>query len=168
MERATGFALLLLLLACVTATQVQAQACRWDGTAPFCDGECGADESDTMRSAVGGPGIDRIESVNRFGNDCATGTKARLRGAAAAGTARRRSATVGVVPASRRRSLRRTAAAAWPAPPARKSIAVASRRRLPSINLSGRRHRRHRRCRLRRPHPPAVVCRRPARHVAVP
>lgn len=76
MERATGFALLLLLLACVTATQVQAQACRWDGTAPFCDGECGADESDTMRSAVGGPGIDRIESVNRFGNDCATGTKA--------------------------------------------------------------------------------------------
>lgn len=75
MERTTGF-VLTLLLACATATPVQAQVCRWDGTAPFCDGECGADESDTMRAGVGGPGIDRIESVNRFGSECVTGTKA--------------------------------------------------------------------------------------------
>ena len=55
-----------------------AQTCRWDGTAPFCNGECGANETETAR-------LDKIPDFwvypyanlsPPFGNPCATGTKA--------------------------------------------------------------------------------------------
>jgi hypothetical protein len=55
-----------------------AQSCRWDGTAPFCDGECGSNEIEVTR-------LDSIPNfwvppfVNQnpsFGSSCATGTKA--------------------------------------------------------------------------------------------
>jgi hypothetical protein len=52
-----------------------AQTCRWDGTAPFCSGECGSGETEMMRAGSGN-GAQGVQSVNTFGSDCATGTKA--------------------------------------------------------------------------------------------
>lgn len=54
--------------------QAAAQTCRWDGTAPFCDGECGANETEITRKATSpGPPADQGPP---FGSACATGTKA--------------------------------------------------------------------------------------------
>jgi hypothetical protein len=65
-------------LVALSAPQAAAQTCRWDGTAPFCDGGCGSDESEMAR-------LDEIPPhwtppfVNvdpPFGSSCWTGSKA--------------------------------------------------------------------------------------------
>ncbi len=62
----------------VTHPNAAAQSCRWDGTAPFCSGSCGSNETEVTR-------LDGIPSfwvppfVNQnppFGSNCITGTKA--------------------------------------------------------------------------------------------
>jgi len=53
----------------ILATPVQA-ACRWDGTFPFCAGECKADEIQVLGSEYGGGG-----GIPNSGQVCATGTK---------------------------------------------------------------------------------------------
>jgi len=51
--------------------------CRWDGTSPLCDGECGAGETEITRlaTAPGGGGPPYYYGPT-FGAACATGTKA--------------------------------------------------------------------------------------------
>jgi hypothetical protein len=67
------FAFFALTLA---AEHAVAQVCRWDGTAPFCSGECGDSETEKFRSDVRSGAVQNMESSNPFGADCATGSKA--------------------------------------------------------------------------------------------
>jgi polyglycine hydrolase-like protein len=55
-----------------------AQTCRWDGTGPFCDGSCGANETEVSRlDKIPGHWVPPFVNVNPpFGADCLTGTKA--------------------------------------------------------------------------------------------
>jgi hypothetical protein len=62
------------MLALVQPTWAQ-QGCRWDGTGPFCDGECNAGETEITRAATT-PGIPPGYNGPSFGSACATGTKA--------------------------------------------------------------------------------------------
>lgn len=68
--------LLGLALIAFSPDPARAQSCRWDGTAPFCGGECGDGETEMNRSSVGSGGVPRLPSTNPFGQDCATGSKA--------------------------------------------------------------------------------------------
>lgn len=55
-----------------------AQTCRWSGTAPFCSGECGGNETEVTR-LDGIPDFWVPPFVNQnfpFGSNCVTGTKA--------------------------------------------------------------------------------------------
>lgn len=52
-----------------------AQDCRWDGTAPYCAGECGPGESEEFRSDAAHK-VQHLPSKNFFGNGCVFGTKA--------------------------------------------------------------------------------------------
>ncbi len=65
------FSLLLL------GGQAAAQSCSWQGTAPLCSGECGANESEQTRSRTDPGLIDNSSGARiNFGSDCLTGTKA--------------------------------------------------------------------------------------------
>lgn len=59
-------------------TGVSAQTCRWDGTAPFCDGSCGGSETEVTRlDAIPSHWTAPFVNVNPpFGSNCVTGTKA--------------------------------------------------------------------------------------------
>jgi hypothetical protein len=71
-----AFALLALEIP-QTAAQTEVYDCRWDGTSPFCDGECGAGETEIPRLATPpGGGAPPAYHGPRFGAACATGTKA--------------------------------------------------------------------------------------------
>lgn len=72
-------ALALALAAFTMQAPATAQTCRWDGTAPFCEGSCGAGESETTRLSSmpdhwqdANPGV---QNTN-FGEPCWTGSKA--------------------------------------------------------------------------------------------
>lgn len=52
-----------------------AQTYRWDGTAPFCSGECNSNEIEITR-ATSPPGSPPAYNGPQFGSACATGTKA--------------------------------------------------------------------------------------------
>ncbi|HEY5802025.1 MAG TPA: hypothetical protein VIT92_17510 [Burkholderiaceae bacterium] len=67
---------LLTAAALAAAVTAQSQTCRWDGTAPFCSGECGDGETEKTRASAGSGGVQNLESSNPFGGDCATGSKA--------------------------------------------------------------------------------------------
>lgn len=77
-RRALGWLVTSGLVFASWGGQAVAQTCRWDGTAPLCDGECNGDETEITR-------LDSVPShwtppfVNQnppFGAGCATGTKA--------------------------------------------------------------------------------------------
>ncbi|WP_187308435.1 RICIN domain-containing protein [Lysobacter antibioticus] len=71
-------AVILAFLAIGISTS-KAQSCRWDGTAPFCDGECAAGEEEITRlSTWPGHWTGAVSSpaVNHFGSACVTGSKA--------------------------------------------------------------------------------------------
>ncbi len=68
--------IVFLLAALAAPAPGQAQTCRWDGTAPFCSGECGDNETEKLRASSGSGGTQNVESSNPFGGDCATGSKA--------------------------------------------------------------------------------------------
>jgi hypothetical protein len=55
-----------------------AQSCRWDGTAPLCNGSCGGNETEVTRlDAIPSFWVPPFVTVNPpFGSNCATGTKA--------------------------------------------------------------------------------------------
>ena len=55
-----------------------AQTCRWDGTAPFCNGACGANETEISRlGSIPDFWVPPFVSQNPpFGENCATGSKA--------------------------------------------------------------------------------------------
>src|SRR6266567_162328 len=55
---------------------VAAGDCRWDGTAPACDGSCNEDETEVTRSATQPLGVPPLYYGDHFGDACATGTKA--------------------------------------------------------------------------------------------
>lgn len=52
-----------------------AQTCRWDGTAPYCAGECGPGETEEGRADAAHETL-HLPSTNHFGNGCVFGTKA--------------------------------------------------------------------------------------------
>src|SRR4051812_41929865 len=77
--RAIGvLSVLTICLLAITTAPSLAQTCRWDGTAPFCNGECGNNETEVFREATGAapPEIQKIPSSNPFGASCLTGSKA--------------------------------------------------------------------------------------------
>lgn len=49
--------------------------CRWDGTAPYCAGECGIGETEEARASAAHM-VTHLPSENHFGNGCVFGTKA--------------------------------------------------------------------------------------------
>lgn len=49
--------------------------CRWDGTAPYCAGECGVGETEEARASAAHM-VTHLPSENPFGNGCVFGTKA--------------------------------------------------------------------------------------------
>src|SRR5688500_14848258 len=65
-------------LVALDAPRTAAQTCRWDGTSPFCDGECGANETEITRlDAIPPHWTAPYVNVNPpFGSNCFTGTKA--------------------------------------------------------------------------------------------
>lgn len=80
MKEGGVLALIVFALALFTMNipRAAAQSCHWAGTAPFCSGECGGNESEITRLA-GIPDfwVPPFVNVNPpFGNNCATGTKA--------------------------------------------------------------------------------------------
>ena len=65
------------LLVAPEILQATAQTdCRWDGTAPSCDGECGAGESEITRLGFLPGGYPPYYYGPDFGKPCVTGTKA--------------------------------------------------------------------------------------------
>lgn len=66
-------ALVILLIGNVG--NVSGQQCRWDGTAPYCAGECGPGETEVHRAAAAHM-VTHLPSENHFGNGCVFGTKA--------------------------------------------------------------------------------------------
>lgn len=73
-----SLAVSLSLLALLQTPTVSARECRWDGTAPFCNGACGLNETEITR--LGGlPDFWVPPYVNidpPFGSNCTTGSKA--------------------------------------------------------------------------------------------
>ena len=71
-------ALICCILLVFGSFQALAQTCRWDGTAPFCDGSCGGGETELTR--LGSiPDFWTAPFVNSnppFGSNCTTGSKA--------------------------------------------------------------------------------------------
>lgn len=67
---------LLVVGGCLAAEGSAVADCKWRGTAPVCEGECGAGESEVMRAASD-PGIFEETTGARltFGSDCLTGSK---------------------------------------------------------------------------------------------
>jgi len=65
-----------LVFIALGASPAVAQSCRWDGTAPVCDGACGAGETELTRAATNPGGGPPAFSGPPFGAACATGTKA--------------------------------------------------------------------------------------------
>jgi hypothetical protein len=67
------------VFSCVALTlgpaPARAQTCRWDGTAPYCAGECGIGETEEGRASAAHM-VTSLPSVNHFGNGCVFGTKA--------------------------------------------------------------------------------------------
>jgi hypothetical protein len=60
------------------AALTQAQTCRWDGTAPFCSGECRAGESESFRAGdlpQHWKDANPVVQNTNFGAACLTGTK---------------------------------------------------------------------------------------------
>jgi len=73
----------LALVACAFAffifdvSSAPAQTCRWDGTAPFCSGECGGNETELTRlGSIPDFWIPPFVTIPPFGASCATGSKA--------------------------------------------------------------------------------------------
>lgn len=66
------------LMVLLQVPPVAAQDCHWDGTAPFCSGECGLDETEMTRlDAVPDFWIPPFVIMDPpFGKNCVTGTKA--------------------------------------------------------------------------------------------
>src|SRR5947209_3676687 len=62
------------ILLVMDISPVSGQTCRWDGTAPICDGSCRHNESEIWRKATssGPPG----DNTPPFGDACAFGSKA--------------------------------------------------------------------------------------------
>ena len=69
---------LAFLLFAIESAFATADSCRWDGTAPFCSGECGSGETEVTRlDAIPSFWVPPFVNVNPpFGSGCATGTKA--------------------------------------------------------------------------------------------
>jgi hypothetical protein len=68
----------LLLLGVLTRANVVAQSCRWDGTAPLCNGSCGSNETELTRlGSIPDFWVPPFVNQNPpFGSNCVTGTKA--------------------------------------------------------------------------------------------
>jgi hypothetical protein len=74
--RAKALLYLLVITGFAIAPNGSARAdCHWSGTSPFCSGECGDNETETMRTGSGN-GTQGVQSTNTFGSDCLSGTKA--------------------------------------------------------------------------------------------
>ena len=73
-----SLSLLASLLVLLHVAPAAAQDCRWDGTAPFCSGECRLNETEVTRlDAIPDFWIPPFVVMNPpFGENCATGTKA--------------------------------------------------------------------------------------------
>jgi Bacterial tandem repeat domain 1 len=65
----------LVSLLLLGASSARAQTCRWDGTSPFCDGECSGNETEITRAGTA-PGSPPAYNGPTFGAACVTGTKA--------------------------------------------------------------------------------------------
>jgi len=67
-----------LILFVLELPLANAQNCRWDGTAPFCSGSCGANETELTRlGSIPSFWVPPFVYVNPpFGSNCFTGTKA--------------------------------------------------------------------------------------------
>jgi hypothetical protein len=80
--RSAGGVFTLVLMAFALATLdsslAEAQSCRWDGTAPLCNGQCGSNETEITRlGSIPDFWIPPFVSQNpNFGSNCTTGTKA--------------------------------------------------------------------------------------------
>lgn len=70
-----AFALTMISIASVSSADL---SCRWDGTAPWCSGSCGANETELTRlDAIPDFWVPPFVNVNPpFGSNCAIGTKA--------------------------------------------------------------------------------------------
>jgi hypothetical protein len=70
--------ILAFVLLALDSFQAAAQTCRWDGTSPFCDGECGDNESEIARLSAIPPHWTPPFVIQNppFGADCLTGAKA--------------------------------------------------------------------------------------------
>jgi hypothetical protein len=70
---------LVSLLLTLNVSKATAQSCRWDGTGPFCGGECSAGEQEITRLSTW-PGhwtpVIVNPAANHFGSACLTGSKA--------------------------------------------------------------------------------------------
>ncbi len=74
----TGGSIVMMIVGGALLGESPATAqCRWMGTSPLCNGECGAGESEITREGAD-PGFVDLSSGARlvFGSDCFTGTKA--------------------------------------------------------------------------------------------
>lgn len=76
-----GIFLIQLVLALILFMLIpfaSAQSCRWDGTAPFCNGSCGGNEVEVTRlDGIPDFWVPPFVNMNPpFGKNCATGTKA--------------------------------------------------------------------------------------------
>jgi hypothetical protein len=60
----------------LVSSHADPQTCRWDGSAPFCDGECGAGETEKTRASANDVAVQQTPSENNFGDSCVTGSKA--------------------------------------------------------------------------------------------
>lgn len=60
-----------------SASVAYSQSCRWDGTAPFCNGSCGGNEMEVTRlDAIPDFWVPPFVNGPSFGKGCATGSKA--------------------------------------------------------------------------------------------
>lgn len=69
---------LAIFLCALALPSANAQSCRWDGTAPFCSGSCGANETELTRlGSIPDFWVTPFVNANPpFGSNCTTGTKA--------------------------------------------------------------------------------------------
>ena len=70
-----GLVVSVTILHAMNIPQATGQTCRWDGTAPFCDGACGHNETEITRKDTS-PGSPPAYNGPPFGSACATGSKA--------------------------------------------------------------------------------------------
>lgn len=77
MTRIPGISVLCLAAICLS--EAHAQTCRWDGTAPWCAGECGRGETEALRTSDLPPhwkeAFPIVQNTN-FGAACVFGSKA--------------------------------------------------------------------------------------------